>query len=668
MIVILLFAQPVFAQVQSQRSDIIENYKGQSYYMHFVREGETVQSIAKLYGVTNVELLEANPEMAAGLRPDHVIRVPVKAEKRREGIEAQDAVVQQPGLFHEVLPRETWYGIARMYKIPVKDLINANAQVDTLKIGMKIRIPEVSGKSQVITGNYAEHTVKPQETLYSLSKRYSTTTDELLRLNPFLSDGLKVGQILMVPISAVGGDAELKIQVTDTSYFQHKVEKKETLYSISKMYGVDQTVILKANPQINGSLKKGDILIIPKEFKEVKAYTRSDTVILGRKIDQAANESIRKEPCSEIRKNNNEYNVALLVPLQLELVDSIRVTDPSGLKSANEYSAFDFIQFYEGTVIAADSMARKGMNVKLHVFDADFGSDTYKTRKVLSRPEMAGMDLIIGPFFSESFALVSNFAREHKIPVINPLSRRTEITKGNEYIVKMQPSGWAQYNSLGKYLVSAHHNDNIVLVRRNEDENSGMAQVIKSALLADSTNPVHFKEVIYSSKGWNGIVKSLSTTAPNIVVIMTADKAVLPALLRDLSAKADGQNISVVGLAEWEEMELDYNYLIKLNAHFFKPWFVDYQSPAAKNFIKEYRDRYAGEPEVEKYAYLGYDATLFFLQSIYKYGNGFLNCIESQSYNGLSSDFQFIKTSNGGFENFGTSVFKYTEFKREKLN
>ncbi|MGE5316399.1 MAG: ABC transporter substrate-binding protein, partial [Chloroflexota bacterium] len=204
--------------------------------------------------------------------------------------------------------------------------------------------------------------------------------------------------------------------------------------------------------------------------------------------------------------------------------------------------------------------------------------------------------------------------------------------------------------------------------RRNEDENSGMAQVIKSALLADSTNPVHFKEVIYSSKGWNGIVKSLSTTAPNIVVIMTADKAVLPALLRDLSAKADGQNISVVGLAEWEEMELDYNYLIKLNAHFFKPWFVDYQSPAAKNFIKAYRDRYAGEPEVEKYAYLGYDATLFFLQSIYKYGNGFLNCIESQSYNGLSSDFQFIKTSNGGFENFGTSVFKYTEFKREKLN
>lgn len=636
--------------------------------MHFVKQGETVQSLAQLYGVTNVEILESNPEIATGLRPDRVIRIPVKAQNARKGVEAEDMVTHQPGFFHEVQPKETWYGIARNYKIPVKQLINANPEIDTLKIGMKVRIPEVSENVQVITGNYAEHTVKPQETLYSLSKKYNTSIDELQRLNPFLSDGLKVGQILMVPVANVGGDPELKIQIAETSFIEHKVEKKETLYSISKLYGVDQNSIIKANPNFNGSLKKGDVIRVPKVFKEIKPYTRPDTVIAGRALDQEAKESVVKSPCSELRSNHNQYNIALLIPLQLETVDSIKTSDPSGLKGANEYPAFDFIQFYEGAVMAADSMARRGMDVRLHVFDADYGSDTHKTQKILVKPELAGMDLIIGPFFAESFTLVSDFAKRHQIPVINPLSRRAEITKGNEFIVKMQPSGWAQYNIFGKYLATAHKTDNIILVRRNQDENSGMAKTIKSALVADSLHPVKFREVIYSNSGWNGISKNLADNQANIVVMMTSDKAVLPALLRDLSEKAESHRISVVGLPEWEEMELDYNYLIKLNAHFFKPWFVDYESAASKNFIRNYRERFAGEPEVDKYAYLGYDATLYFLQAIYGYGNGFIHCIENLQYKGLSSNLIFIKTPNGGYENTGTSIFKYSDFRRQKLN
>lgn len=664
LIISLIIVQPLIAQEASRRSEIIENYKGQPYYMHFVKQGETVQSLAQLYGVTNVDILQANPEIATGLRPDRVIRIPVKADRTEPKPQVQD---QGDGrLQHEVMPKETWYGIARMYKVPVKDLIQANADVDTLKIGMKIFIPGHSTQNHVITGNYAEHTVRPQETLYSLAKRYNTTVEELQRLNTFLADGLKVGQVLMVPVTDTQSD--LKLQVTDTAYIGHIVQKKETLYSIAKQYGIDQQAIIKANPSFNGKLNKGDVLRIPVITKEVKPFTRPDTVILGRQINQAAEEGRLREPCSRMHVNTKEYHIALLVPMQLELVDSIRVSDPAGLKSADEYSAFDFIQFYEGALIAADSMARAGMKVKVHVFDADYGSDVHKTRKILLKPEMAGMDLIIGPFFAESFSLVAEFAKKNQIAVVNPLSRRSEITKGNEFIIKMQPSGWAQYNALGKYLANAHHSDNIIIVKRNDEENSNIAKVLKSAFLADSINPVRFKEVVYSSGGWSSISNNLSSSKPNMVVILTSDKAVLPALLRDLAEKANTHYISVVGLPEWEDMELDYNYLMKLNTHFFRPWFVDYESAAAKHFIRSYRERFAGEPELEKHAYLGYDATLYFLQALQGYGNGFLSCLESLNNKGLSSDFIFLKSPGGGFENFGTAVFKYTDFKRERLN
>jgi len=685
---ILLFVafslQYLSAQTVSKKTDIVETYKGESYYMHFVVEGETVQSLAQLYEVTNVEILRANPEIAAGLLPNKIVRIPVKSSHPFKSEKSKDITLKDsPYARHVIQPKETWYGISRQYMIPVKDLLNANPGVDTLRIGMTIQIPKVPQADKITTGNYAEHVVKPQETLYSLTKKYNIAVDELTRLNPAIKDGLKVGQILMVPMLREGitvgpqkqedkpviQSEPLKIQVKDTSYIEHVVAKKETLYSISRQYGVDINDILKANPNYSGNLRKGDILRIPTITKKIRVVLEPDTVIMGRAINKAAIENKSEQPCIKISGDNNEeYHIALLVPMMLELADSISDSGSGGLKAAHEYVSFDFIQFYEGVIIAADSMASLGMKVKIHVYDTDYGDNTSKAKKLIAKHEMSDMDLIIGPFFAESFDIVAGFAQQHKIPIINPLSHRSELTQGNEYIFKLQPSGWSQYHALTEYIGMNHKNDNIILVRRNKEENSGMAEVIKTSLSNDSMSTSGIKEVIYSVNGWSGIQKNLSKSKTNLVIITTNDKAVLPALLRDLSEQSNGQNISVIGLPEWEELELDYNYLMKLNTHFFKPWFVDYSDKRVKHFLRTFRTRYIAEPEVDKYAFLGYDATLFFLQALKEYGNGFHNCLESLNYEGLSNDFRFSKTNGGGYENQGTAIYKYADFSRVKLN
>lgn len=674
-----------FAQNIPVKSKIIEKWKGEQYYMHFVNQDETVQILAKLYGVSNVDILKANPEIATGLQPGKVIRIPVNENSE---LNKQDQNIPQEGVnvksisnppqkvtqhdstpyqfIHEVLPKETWYAIARHYKVPVKLLIDANPSVDTLKIGMNIFIPKVAENYKVVTEGYAEHTVQPQETLYGLAKKYNTTGQELLRLNPSLNEGLKAGQVIVVP--APESESELKIQVTDTSYTIHEVQKKETLYSISKQYGVNINDIIKSNPDYDGNLRKGDKLKIPALIKHVKPFARPDTVIMGRDVSQEAIRDYSKTPCFKTNDSRREYNIALMVPMRLEMVDSISVSSPSDLKTAAEYSSFDFIQFYEGAVIAADSLAKIGMNIRLHVYDVDYGNDINKTRRALNKPEMKSMDLIIGPFFAESFDLVAEFASQNKIPVVNPLSMRGEVIKGNEYIFKMQPSSWAQYTVLVNYLKTAHKNDNIIIVRRNQQENSSMAELIKNSFGQENSDAMHIKEVIYSSKGWSGISSSLNSSKNNFVLILTSDKAVLPALLRDLAEKRTTLEISILGLSDWENLELDYNYLIKLNTHFFNPWFVDYNNSSTKNFVRKFRSRYIAEPEIDKYAFLGYDATFFFLSALYNFGDGFTNCIEEYENPGLSNDLHFRKVPDGGYENCGTSVFKYTDFIREKLN
>lgn len=684
-ILINLLAVVSYCQVVNKKSDIIETFKGEKYFMHFVAAGETVQTIAKLYGVTNVEILKANPELAYGIKADMVVKIPLS--KMAESLSTDSTrhlvndnlnksnnnqKVQQEQSTnigkHKVQSKETWYSLSRMYRIPVSELIEANADVDTLKIGMEISIPEPKPDHKVITEGYAEHTVEPQETLYSLSKKYSITVEELQRLNPSILEGLKAGQVIIVSAKSNDNADVLKIQYADTSYMIHVVERKETLYGISRLYGLQLDDIIKANPDIDNNLKKGYELKIPKVSMKVRTFTKPDTVIMGRAINQEAVGNVSVDPCTQIMNMDAEYNIALLIPMQLELIDSIQVNNPILLKTAIEYSSLDFIQFYEGALIAVDSLVRAGMNIKMHVYDADYGDNTYKVKKILGRSEFRKMDLIIGPFFAESFKLASDYANQHKVPIVNPLSRRSEMILDNEMVILLQPSLLAQYENLANYIKSKHATDNVILVRRNEEENKSFAIAFIDKLKGSNGNSVFYKEVIYSKSGWTGISKELSITKSNLVIITTSDRAVLPAILRELAERAESHNITIVGMPDWEELELEYNYLTKLNTHFCVPWFVNYFDFETKNFIADFRKRYAGEPELDKYAFLGYDAVMFFASALRIHGKHFMECLEDYRNPGLSNDLHIIKTLGGGYQNASATIFKYTDFTRVKLN
>lgn len=149
--------------------------------------------------------------------------------------------------------------------------------------------------------------------------------------------------------------------------------------------------------------------------------------------------------------------------------------------------------------------------------------------------------------------------------------------------------------------------------------------------------------------------------------MLTNDKALIPALLRRLNDLREKYQIVVVGLPEWEEMEMDINYLHQLNAHFFTPWFVDYSDPEVVRFISSFRDRYIGEPELARYAYLGYDLTAYFLEALYSFGPGFLNCIPDFTKKGLSNNFRFQQQNGGGYENTSITVYRLADFRKETV-
>lgn len=657
-----------------RRSQVVETYRGKQYYIHFVEQGQTLHAISQAYQVTVDDIRQANPDITEVLRNDQLLMIPYKelqatpssAKKPESPAGLPSVGIDRGQKTHIVAPKETWYALSRQYKLGVKELIAANPGVDTLRIGMAVIIPE--REQPEARPGLKLYTVKAQETLYGISRAHGISVDDLVSLNPGLSNGLQTGQVIYVPDhqQVTQQEAAQPLSRKD-GYLEHRVGRKETLYSIARRYGVKMSDIVDANPGLGGSLKKNEILLIPMPGATIQGSGRAkeDSVVLGRDVHADPLPAQVLPGCTPVVPAKGVFNLALLIPFSLEEADSVYTGDPLMLKQPGEYRSMDFIQFYEGALIAADDLAEKGMNVRIHVYDADAGEGMAKTRRILANPEMENMDLIIGPFFARSFEAVAAFASKHAIPVINPLSQRAEIIDDNVYVVKAQPSGWSMYNGAAQVLAGRFGDANFVVMRRNDTEKASMAEVFTASLRKLLPSASQVKEVIYSQSQDAGLMKSMVPGKTNVVLMLTADKALIPALLRRLNDAREEYGIVVVGLPEWEGMEMDINYLQQLNAHFFDRWFVDYTNPEVTRFISTFRERFVGDPELSRYAYLGYDITAYFLGALYIYGPGYLKCISELESAGLSNDFRFYKHEGGGYENTGVTVYRLNDFTRE---
>jgi LysM repeat protein len=304
-----------------RRSQVVETYRGKQYYIHFVEQGQTLYAISQAYQVTVDDIRHANPDISEMLRDDQILMIPVKdlratpepVSKTETPADLPTRDVTDGQRSHIVAPKETWYALARQYNLAVKDIIAANPGVDTLRIGMKVTIPEPVQPDA--RPGLKLYTVSAQETLYGISRAFGITVDELVGLNPELSNGLQTGQVIYVPDRqpVVQKPAEQPRSRKD-GYLEHRVERKETLYSISRRYGVEMTAILNANPGLGGSLRKNEIILIPLPGSSLAGTVKvkQDSVVLGRAVHAEALPELPAMNCTPSHPVKRTFNLALM--------------------------------------------------------------------------------------------------------------------------------------------------------------------------------------------------------------------------------------------------------------------------------------------------------------------------------------------------------------------
>ncbi len=252
----------------------------QNYQKHTIEKGETIAQIAQKYSVTPYDIYQLNPDAQSGLKPNSVLLIPQKNNTKKTNSQIRT---------HKVEPKETLFGIESRYGISDEDLKKANPDLDKLglQIGQILIIPSSSvGKTTVPNPEKVVfHEVLPKETKYSIAKQYGITIEELEKLNPEIIPNLNIGQKLVI-----NGTASIKSNVPvqkDTvkpvdpknNYIEYEVKPKETLYSLSKMSGLSQDELVLLNPTLANGVEIGMVIkvpesaSIPQEVKIKKSYT-----------------------------------------------------------------------------------------------------------------------------------------------------------------------------------------------------------------------------------------------------------------------------------------------------------------------------------------------------------------------------------------------------------
>lgn len=204
--------------------------------VHIVRSGDTLFSLARLYGTTVEELRRIN-----NLTTDTLSI-------------GQQLIIPQSGALeyveHTVVSGDTLFSLARFYNTTVDEIRRLNNLTsDVLNIGQILRIPRQETVSPPATTG--THIVRSGESLFSIATRYSTTVDELKRLNNLTSDFLNVGQELIVPIS-------------ESPYFEYRVASGDNLYAIARRFNTTVDEIRRLNNLTSNALSIGQILRIPR--------------------------------------------------------------------------------------------------------------------------------------------------------------------------------------------------------------------------------------------------------------------------------------------------------------------------------------------------------------------------------------------------------------------
>jgi LysM repeat protein len=626
---VILSAQFQPTPVEKSEQKIL--FQGKTYYVHSVKQGQTLYSICKVYGVSQQDIAAANQGVTLNpLSVGQTLRIPVQKEEK---------AVSQPSA--ENKPQ-----------------------------GVKDSEDE----------SFYYHSIQPKENVYFLHQKYNVPLDAIYKYNPEAKEGVSIGQVIRIPKKNLVAAVTEPAQHGETVK-RYVVQRGDTLYRIAETYGLTVSDLINANQELRWGFKPGQVIQIPEagNIKSGNIFPLTDSVVdvnILHILSPSACDSI-----SNMKRVHPTVKIAILLPFYAQenfMEDTISLADTiSENWSRNDRILFKgraAVELYEGFLLAVDTLKQQlNTNITLNVFDTE--SDTNKVKKILKDLEIIEPDLIFGPIAADNIALVSKFAFEHKIPFVPPISP-IDTTRGyNPYLIQTIPPHSEELLEYTHY-ISRFYDDNIILVTKPGvqyfNENRKFKQMlqdqVKSLYGIDSLS---IREVAINDDVKKSLNNVLKKDKNNVVIVLSSYEPDVINVLSHLHFKLrDDFSIRVFGLPQWQRFEnVRIEVMHELQVTLYSPFFIDYKNPLVKSFILTCRSRLRYEPFKTtskgsgiNYTFLGYDLGFHFIKALNNYQENFCDCLSCQESQLLLSNYHYtFDSSLGCYVNKHITIVRYNK-------
>lgn len=627
------------------------------YTTYRVVDDETISSISRKLGITPYDLLKLNPDAKNGINIDEVLIIP-NAEYKVNGIKVIEVetpkIVETPKkvvevenveyakdsirrgyLYHTVRPQETIYSLCKKYRVSKRKArkLNGLKKKSVLSIGQVLKFPTKLRDTKIVakvvapiydTEKYIRYNVKPQDTYYSLTRKYNVTKQQLIEANPKLVEGLKAGDYILIS-KAAEYVVENEVIETTITYKTHKVVAKEGFYRLKQKYGVGEEELIALNPKLKNGLKIGMEIRIPVKVEENLMYEGS---IEGK-----------------------ELNVVMMLPFKAGQSNTFSSKKGVFLNKVTD--------FYLGALIALEDLKKKGLSVNLKMFDTK--NKSTQVVQIVNSYDFSKTDVIIGPMVFSRFKEAAAILKSKNIPMISPIAKKDHGQIMGSNVIQNTASAKQQQNRILDFIKARYTNQNIVIITdKKSKENKDLVE-LKAYLQQNSA--IKNMVVLHMKDGYikrTIFERNVKKKRENWVILFSDEGATSSVAVDNLGVYPKEFKITLFGLKKPKNIDkIKTHFLNRLTFHYPVTNFVDEDNVAVSTFKEKYKNKNGAMPS--EFSYKGYDTTydaLIRLANNYELAKAF----QAGKSKRLESRYNYKLKPSQGFLNEGVFIIKYDNY------
>lgn len=523
--------------------------------------------------------------------------------------------------------------------------------------------------------------VQKSEGIYRISKNFGISQEDLIRYNPKLAtEGLKLGQKIYIPYVE---------KIDSSAYITHQLVAKETLYGLSRKYGVSVSELEALNPETSKRMAIGSTLLIKKkanvpapkqetqvQVAELPKQVEKAVATAPKEIEEAIAEVVKEvkvetsevalpvvetpieaAPQSQPEQVTNEPQPVVVPNRISEVPLRLAFLLPFQTGATKRTAAMDrFVDFYEGALIAIYEAQREGQQFDIHTYD--IRKEDIAIQHVLQKSELLNADAIIGPAYPAQVSHASIFAKQKRIPLLIPFTSKVTGLETNPYLWQFNPNVTIEANAVAQYLTERKESIHLIVIDNNEaGANTFSGMVERQA--ADSG--MHITYTSMSAILHDTLTQILDKDKENVLLFSNDKLAAMQVMMPHINKQKSNYLISMVGHYSWVE---DSPELPMLYASIFHEQatdkYAEYQS------LYEHYFSHKPAQQHPRYDMLGYDLTKWLIRSLQQsqqvQNKAERNTILGQKYEGVQSDIHFTPVGEGGgLINANMQVVRYNK-------